>query len=255
VAISSLSIIIQLMVLLLAALSALTTPSRALEKLPADFVRLKEIDPSIIQDIRFAGAHNVLGRPAAGYEGGECVLTRKAAKALALVQAALKPRSLSLKVYDCFRPERATEDLARWGKEKEDGSTKTEFYPHLEKSEIFASGYILPVHSSHSRGSAVDLTLVSLPTRKPEPGIAKACTEPAWKRPSDGSFDMGTSFDCFDPLSNSGNPGIQGLQKANRQILIDAMGRGGFQNMSLEWWHFSLKDEPFPNQYFNFTIR
>src|SRR5579859_5571913 len=111
-------------------------------KLPPGFVFLKNIDPTIPQEIRFAGDHNFLGRPAAGYEAPECVLTESAARALAQVQRALKARSLSLKVFDCYRPERATEDFERWGKDP-DTRTKAEFYPNLNKSEIFKQRYIL----------------------------------------------------------------------------------------------------------------
>src|SRR5579885_2649036 len=184
------------LLLLIALAASIGEPAHAREKMSAAFTRLRDVDPTIIQDLRFAGSHNFLGRPAAGYEKPECILTKEAAKALASVQAALKPRSLSLKVYDCYRPQRATDDFARWGKGKGD-SSKQEFYPHLEKSEILARGYILPTRSSHSRGSTVDLTIVTLPARQPEPGLAAkniACTESSWKRPSDGSFDMGTSF-------------------------------------------------------------
>lgn len=229
---------------------------KAAQSMPNGFVALEFIDPSIAQEIRFAGTHNFVGHKIRGYNAPHCILTEPAARALADIQAELRVKSLSLKVYDCYRPKAAVDQFVQWAHDPKDTSMKKEFYPHIEKSETFTKGYLASV-SSHNRGSTVDLTLVALPITKQEKykKELKDCTLPMGQRFGDNSLDMGTGFDCFDPLSATDSPKVGDAARQNRLLLKSLMEKHGFQNMSNEWWHFTFVKEPFPNQYFDFEIR
>ena len=223
--------------------------------LPAGFVYLRDIAPDIVQDMRYATSHNFLGRPVKGYLAGECILTRRAARALAHVQKRLRRRGLSLKVYDCYRPVRAVRDFVRWARDTRDRKTKAEFYPLIPKTELFKRHYIAR-HSRHSRGSTVDLTIVRWPARpqpKWDPRHQKACHLPAARRYADNSLDFGTGYDCFHPLSHTANPRITGAARRNRELLVSEMLREGFRNYRREWWHFELINEPFKKE-FDFPV-
>ncbi|NNE22845.1 MAG: M15 family metallopeptidase [Rhizobiales bacterium] len=232
-----------------------TTPAGA-GGLPEHFSYLSEVAPSIIQDMRYFGQHNFLGRRVAGYEAGECILTTRAAKRLKAVQARLKPKGLSLKVYDCYRPKRAVADFVAWAQDTEDTATKAEFYSTIPKSELFQRRYIAK-RSKHSRGSAVDVALVALPAAAEPPfdmGAQAACHLPKDQRYGDNSLDFGTGYDCFHELSHTLNPTIKGKARANRALLVAEMARAGFKNYKREWWHFELSDEVFRKTYFDFPI-
>jgi D-alanyl-D-alanine dipeptidase len=192
-----------------------------------DFVYLHDIEPSIIQEIRYAGEDNFIGKPILGYNDPKCILTKSAARSLAAVQAELKQYAMGLRVYDCYRPQRAVDSFVLWAKDLNDNKMKSEFYPHVDKTNLFRDGYIA-AKSGHSRGSTVDLTINNL--------------------------DFGTTFDYFDPLAHTANPEITKLQKQNRLLLKLIMEKNGFKNLPEEWWHYTLKNEPFQNQYFDFEI-
>ncbi len=224
-------------------------------KLPPFFTYLRAVDDSILQEMRYYGVHNFLGRRVKGYEAAECILTKRAANALAKVQTRLKARGLSLKVYDCYRPQRAVKDFVRWSQNK-DKKTKPEFYPTLKKTRLFGLGYIAR-RSTHSRGSTVDLTIVPLPAEKqPKYSFDKqvACFEAAESRYLDNSLDFGTGYDCFHELSHTKNPNISEVARRNRALLVNEMARVGFDNYSKEWWHFTLKNEPYKRRHFDFPI-
>jgi D-alanyl-D-alanine dipeptidase len=226
--------------------------------MPEGFIRLSDVAPDIVQEIRYAGEHNFVGRPVAGYEGPQCWLTREAADALVQVQAAVKVQGYSLKVYDCFRPQRAVSDFVEWAKDPADDVTRAEFYPRLAKDQLFPLGLIAE-KSGHSRGSTVDVTLVPLgsgasPTWQVGDAIAD-CAAPVGVRFPDTSIDMGTGFDCFDPLAATAATQITPQQQDNRRILVAAMEAAGFTNLPEEWWHYTLKDEPFPDAYFDALVR
>ena len=246
--------------MLLVAVAALLGPARiaaAAPKAPAGFVSLHDVAPSILMDIRYDTPHNFIGRPIKGYRQPLCILTRPAAEALARVQDRMLARGYSLKVYDCYRPQRAVDDFVRWGKRVGDQTMKAEFYPHVDKRVVFKQGYIA-TKSGHSRGSTMDLTLVRLPARpqaryRPGQNLV-SCTAPAWQRFRDNSIDMGTGYDCFDPLSHPLNKHIKGKQHRNRLLLRNAMLAEGFTPLATEWWHFTLKDEPYPDTYFDFPV-
>ncbi|MHC3389967.1 M15 family metallopeptidase [Streptomyces lavendulocolor] len=226
-------------------------------KAPEDFVTLRSVDPTIIQEMRYTTAHNFVGEPVDGYRQPVCILTRPAARALHRAQATLLRQGHSLKVYDCYRPQRAVDHFVRWAKDLRDVRMKAEFHPLVDKSRLFADGYIAG-RSGHSRGSTVDLTVVRLPaapTRPYEPGEALVpCYAPQGERFPDNSLDMGTGYDCFDTLSRTDDPRVRGEQRANRNLLRDTLGAEGFVNLPEEWWHFTYEPEPFPDTYFDFPV-
>ena len=239
---------------LLAVLLALAAPAQR----PADFVALDKVDPTILQDMRYATKYNFVGRRIDGYRDPVCILQRRAARALERAQSALRPQALSLKVYDCYRPQRAVDQFARWAANPQDDRMKREFYPHVAKSRLFDSGYIAR-RSGHSRGSTVDLTLVRLPP-KDQPrwtrkrfGLVR-CYAPRAKRYPDNSVNMGTAYDCFDPRANTLDPRITGRPRNNRLLLKRTLEDAGFEDYAKEWWHFTLADERYPATYFDFPV-
>ena len=212
--------------------------------MPKEFVYLHDIDPSILQDVRYATADNFTGKPVPGYGASECVLLRPVAEALKRVQADLAGQGLSLKVYDCYRPQRAVRAFAQWANDGNPSGATKRFYPALNKNELFAARYISSA-SGHSRGIAVDLTLVQLPAR-PQPAFDPKrrygpCTGPAEERAPDNSVDMGTGFDCFDLRSHTASVEISTEQRRWRGVLVAAMERHRFKNYAGEWWHFTYQ--------------
>jgi D-alanyl-D-alanine dipeptidase len=243
------------LVLTICAALALSPASAA--DMPKDFVYLRDIDPTIRQDMRYAGIDNFTGRKVSGYDAAECVLVRQAAEALEAVQEDVRAKGLSLKVYDCYRPLQAVAAFVAWSKAPDNPDEKAVHYPTLEKAELFPQGYIAAV-SSHSRGATMDLTLVPLAEDPAEPVTAGhalgACTAPVADREAETSVDMGTGFDCFDVKANTAVPGLSMAQQQNRQMLVDAMARHGFKNLDKEWWHYTLENEPYPDTVFDFAI-
>lgn len=224
---------------------------------PQDFVALQDVDPTIVQDIRYFSAHNFTGDAVDGYQEPMCLIADSAAQGLKRAQQRLVERGYSLKVYDCYRPQRAVDNFVAWSHDDRDQRMKAEFYPRVDKSALFHDGYIA-YHSGHSRGSTVDLTLVKLPvapTRAYQPGDPLVdCTAPASARFPDDSIDMGTGFDCFDTRAHTLDPRIHGQQLKNRLLLKDALQSEGFTNYAQEWWHFTFEPEPYPDTYFDFPI-
>lgn len=224
---------------------------------PADFVALQDVDPSILQEMRYFSAHNFTGDPVDGYRSPTCILTRQAADALHRAQQDFLERGYSLKVYDCYRPQRAVNDFVAWARDLADQRMKQEFYPRVDKSVLFADGYIAE-KSGHSRGSTVDLTLVALPPAAEAPYTAGQplvdCTAPQDVRFSDNSIDMGTGFDCFDTLAHTLDPRVGGDELKNRLLLTEGLEHQGFVNYDQEWWHFTYQPEPYPDTYFDFPV-
>ena len=238
----------------------LLVPAHAAQEqtgLPAGFVFLRDVAPNIVQDIRYHGWHNFLGRPVKGYEAAECILTMDAAHALKAVQEELNASGLGLKVYDCYRPQRAVGDFVAWSKNPKDQAAKAEFYPNVDKKDFFELGYVAK-KSGHSRGSTVDLTIVPWPHKTAEtfsPGQSlMPCTAPYGERFVDGSIDMGTGFDCMDERSHSLADSVPLVARENRLRLRKIMEKHGFSPYEFEWWHFTLKNEPFPDTYFDFPV-
>jgi len=221
------------------------------------FVYLADIDATIVQDIRYAGSHNFVGRPIAGYQAAECILTEPAARSLAKAQAQLAAQELSLMVWDCYRPERAVADFVAWSKIVDDTRMKAEFYPHTDKSKFFALGYIAS-RSGHSRGSTVDIGIVpksiSTPPIFDTAAPLRSCIGQKGARWDDGTIDFGTGYDCFDERAATRHAGVGRQARANRQLLQTLMEHAGFQPYAKEWWHFELANRPFANQGFDFPI-
>ncbi|MEW1675022.1 M15 family metallopeptidase [Streptomyces noursei] len=224
---------------------------------PREFVALRDVDPTIIQEIRYATPHDFMGVPVTGYREPLCLLTRDAARALHRAQVGFLRRGYSLKVYDCYRPQRAVDHFVAWAKDLSDQRMKAEFYPRVDKSVLFRDGYIAE-KSGHSRGSTVDLTLVRLPavpTRPYVPGEPlTSCFGPKASRFPDNSLDMGTGFDCFDTLAHTLDPRITGARRAHRLLLKAGLEEAGFVNYADEWWHYTFSPETFPDTYFDFPI-
>jgi len=231
-------------VAILAAMALVAPPGHALAgPLPADFVYLRDIDPTIQQDIRYAGVNNFVGRRLAGYEAAECVVKRPVGLALREVQRDLASRQLSLKMLDCYRPQRAVNDIVAWAREGNETQAQRRYNPSFSKTELFRLGYVA-IRSGHSTGAAVDLTLVDLragkgPSFDPRRAYAD-CTAAEALRAPEASVDMGTGYDCSDAKAHTASRAITPQQRRWRETLISAMQRAGFKNYRLEWWHFSL---------------
>jgi len=240
-----------LRILFLASLAVRPELALANSRLPEGFVHLETVAPSIRQDMRYFGKDNFLGTRVDGYLAPRCILTKPAAIALARAQAELQPEGLSLKVFDCYRPQRAIRHFLRWAKLPDDPGLRARYYPNLSKPQLLRQVYISD-RSGHSRGSTVDLTIVRV-----KDGTAVAghdgCSAQAARR--DGALDMGSGFDCFDPVSNTADSSITVQQRANRLLLKAVMKRAGFYNYDREWWHYILNREPFPETYFDFEVR
>ncbi len=224
--------------------------------LPAGFVYLRDHDPTIVQDIRYAGSYNFIGSPIPGYAAAECILTREAADHLAEVQAMLASQSLSLLVWDCYRPERAVKAFVEWSGRAGSSWTDQVFFPRLRKDRLFSLGYIAS-RSSHSRGSTVDLGLMPKGSKIPlvAPGDPdRSCRGSPAERRGEGTLDFGTAFDCFDASSGDGARDISREAMANRANLRRVMERAGFKPYAREWWHFTLADEPYRSRAFDFPI-
>jgi D-alanyl-D-alanine dipeptidase len=238
-------------------LLALASPADA-QALPGGFVYLRDIDPSIIQDIRYGGSNNFLGRRLAGYEAGECVVKREVALALSRIQARLAPRKLSLKMMDCYRPARAVRDMWLWAQNGRETPADRRFNPAFRKQDLFRLGYIA-THSGHSTGSALDLTLVDLTadnsTRFDPAKTYADCTAPAADRAPEASIDMGTGYDCTDLKGHTAASTITPEQRRWRHELVAAMATEGFVNYWKEWWHFSLPGAGGPAYDFPITPR
>jgi zinc D-Ala-D-Ala dipeptidase len=205
-----------------------------IEQRPETFVDAAVVAHGLLVEARYATAHNFVGAPINGYDRPICYLTKPAASALALVVIDLEVKGLTLKAYDCYRPERAVAHFVHWARDLRDQKMKTEFYPHVDKSTLFRDGYIAS-RSGHSRGSTIDLTLA--------------------RRDNGEPLDMGTPFDFFSPRSSPSDRQISADAQKNRALLAQAMAHRGFRPYEKEWWHFTLRHEPYPETYFDFPVR
>jgi len=200
---------------------------------PADFVDARTVVPGLVVEMRYAGAENFVGRRITGYDAPVCLLTREAATALAAAQAQLAPFGLGLKVYDCYRPARAVAHFARWARDPRDQVRKRDYYPNVDKGQLFALGYIAE-RSGHSRGSTVDVTIVDAVTKH--------------------ELDMGGAYDLFDTRSWPTDTTVGASARANRLLLQATMRAHGFDPLKEEWWHFKLRGEPYPQTHFDFPV-
>ena len=219
----------------------------------SNFVNITDVVPDVILEIRYYGTYNFVGSRIDGYEEPTALLTKQAAKALKAVSDDVMKQGYRLKIYDAYRPQKGVDHFVRWASNLNATEMKDYFYPDLDKKVLFEQEYIYE-RSGHTRGSTIDLTLFDMKTEK--------------------EVDMGGTFDWFGPESHPdfcGNPetgeytgdnskspkgrSITAQQFANRMILRNAMLRHGFKPLDTEWWHFTLKDEPFPDTYFTFPVK
>jgi D-alanyl-D-alanine dipeptidase len=199
-----------------------------------DFIDLKEIMPNLRSDLRYYGSNNFVGKPIEGYNQPKVYLTKDAAYALKKVQDELERLGFGLLIYDAYRPQRATDHFVKWAEDESDTSMKLQYYPNIDKQDLFSKGYI-SLKSGHSRGSTVDLTIVSLKTKQ--------------------ILNMGSPYDLFDEVSSTSHTAsITKNQHSLRLLLKRRMEKHGWQSYEQEWWHFTLKNEPFPDTYFDFPI-
>jgi zinc D-Ala-D-Ala dipeptidase len=218
----------------LALLLLAAPPVHAQAPLPAGFVDAAAVVDGLVVDMRYFGANNFVGERIDGYERPRCLLSVPAADALAAVERDLAARGLGLKAFDCYRPQRAVAQFVRWAQRIDDMKRKREFYPNVDKRDLFKEGYISD-RSGHSRGSTVDVTVV--------------------RRADARELDMGSPFDFFSPKSWPSDTSVSDQAQKNRALLAAAMIRGGFRPYDKEWWHFTLVNEPFPDTYFDFPVK
>ena len=197
------------------------------------FCLLTDSIPDILLDMRYCSDYNFVGTRIDGYEEPVAILTTQAASALRKVSDDLRTQGFRLKIYDAYRPQRAVAHFRRWGQDPDDTIMRADFYPGLSKQQIFSRGFVAR-KSGHSRGSTVDLTLVHADTGE--------------------DVDMGGSFDFFGERSHTFSEQITDQQRQNRLLLRNAMLRRGFRPVQGEWWHFTLRNEPFPDTYFDFPV-
>lgn len=201
--------------------------------LPEGFVYVLDVCPDVEEDIRYFGDNNFLGCPVDGYRAPRAILTRDAAQALKKAACKAKCNGLRLRIYDCYRPQRAVDHFVRWAEDVNDQKNKAIYYPDVNKADVFELGFIAK-RSGHSRGSTVDLTLVDENGRE---------------------LDMGGIFDFFGERSHPDYQGVSVEQFQNRMLLREIMVSSGFVPLKEEWWHFTLKNEPHKEEYFDFEVR
>lgn len=200
---------------------------------PSGFVMLHDVVPDVILEMRYFSTYNFVGKRIDGYNAPVALCSREAAEALATAAEELASQGYRIKVYDAYRPQSAVDHFARWGRNLSDTAMRQVFYPEVDKSLVFALGYVAH-HSGHTRGSTFDLTIVDVRT-----GL---------------EVDMGGTFDYFGPRSSYGYSKLTDEQRHNRAILRNAMMDAGFRPYGQEWWHFTLRNEPYPNTYFTFPV-
>ena len=210
---------------------------QGIPKIPDGFLYVKEVIPTIELDVRYFSSNNFVGKPIQGYYAPKCILTKEAAYALMEVQQELKQYGLGLKIFDAYRPQQAVNHFVQWAEDPYDKTNKEIYYPNVPKNKLFKKGYIAS-KSGHSRGSTVDLTIVSL-------------------RPNESKEElpMGTPFDYFGKESWPDYKEISMTSRAHRLLLKLVMEKYGFKSLPTEWWHFTLKNEPYPDRYFDFLVQ
>lgn len=204
------------------------------QELPDGFVYAKNIIPDLDVELRYYSINNFVGDTIEGYYANKLIISKPTAEALKLVQAELQQQNLCLKVYDGYRPQKAVNHFIRWAKDLNDTINKEQFYPDVKKRHLFRDGYIAS-QSGHSRGSTLDLTIINGNTQEP--------------------LDMGSPYDFFGEASWVDYQNITETQKQNRKLLQTVMLKYDFRNYSQEWWHFTLRGEPFPDTYFEFEVK
>ena len=225
---------------------------------PPGFINFADVAPRAIIGMRYATNHNFIGRRVVGYNAPLCILTEEAATALKQVSDDAYREGYLLKMYDCYRPQQSVDSFVAWSKNELDTLAQAEFYPDCKNKSSLFPQYIA-LKSGHSRGSTMDLTLVSIPVKEQEeylPGQKlERCDAKLGVRFGDNSIDMGSGFDCFSAISHTASPLVSEEARQNRMRLKRLMERHNFDNYVDEFWHYTLKHEPYPDTYFNFPIQ
>ncbi len=219
--------------LLLALILGLFAFKSSIKKLPKGFVYVTDIIPNIKLDLRYLSANNFVGKPIDGYNIEKCILSIEAANALKKVENDLLDLGLCIKIYDTYRPQKAVNHFKKWAKDINDTLMKSQYYPKIKKRDLFKLQYISS-KSRHSSGSTVDLTIFSDKTND--------------------VLDMGSDYDFFSKKSWVNYQNLTVKQKENRELLQKVMLQNGFRSYPKEWWHFTLRYEPYRNHYFDFNV-
>ena len=212
---------------------ALFVCSLTFAQLPKGFVYAKDIIPDLAKELRYCTENNFVGEAIDGYNKPVVIMTLQTAIALKKVQVLLKEDGFGLKIYDAYRPQQAVNQFVRWAKVESDTLMKQQYYPDIDKNRLIPNGYIAS-KSRHSSGSTLDLTIINLSTGE--------------------ELDMGSHYDFFGQKSWVKAPHLEKMHRKNRDLLQKVMKKNGFRNYMQEWWHFTLKGEPFKNQYFDFLV-
>lgn len=228
------------------------------DRLPEGFVYLHKIIPNIQISLRYATDENFVGCIVNGYFDNVSIVTESTGQALKQVQAFAQDKGYELVIYDSYRPQKSVDHFIRWSEDSHDPQrTKEHYYPRIRKEDAFQLGYIAK-RSGHTRGSTVDLTIIPLGQRVINPPIPK---KRILKDNStilfldDGTVDMGSSFDLLDEVSHTNSPLISDDEHQRRIMFREMMEQAGFVNYTKEWWHYTLKNEPFLQTYFDFDVK
>ena len=236
----------------------LAPASAAAQQAPSGaFSLVSDAAPTVVQEMRYITPHNFIGRPIKGYRDAECILTRQAADALAQVQAAVRPRGYTLKVYDCYRPQRAVDDFVAWGKRLKDQKMKAEFYPRVDKRNVFKDGYIATSPATHAAARWTSRSSSARPASRSATTAATGCATAPTRAPSASATTRSTWARATTASTSKSHPfaaSVTKKQRRNRLILRRAMLAAGFKGLETEWWHFTLRDEPFPETFFDFPV-
>lgn len=229
--------------------------SKPQSTLPEGFVFLNDVDPMIIENVRYATDENFLGRVVPGYNTKRIVVTKAAANALKAAHEDLKKQGYTLVVYDAYRPQRSVDAFVKWAEDMNDLAAKSKYYPTIDKKDLFKLDYIA-AKSSHTRGSTFDLTIIKTGQALKNINLSHRPLVSGESIPflDDNTVDMGSSFDLFHPASHHDSPLVDAQYTRNRNMLRETLKKQGFKEYKEEWWHYTLMDEPYPDTYYDFVI-
>ncbi|CAF1188077.1 unnamed protein product [Rotaria sp. Silwood1] len=232
--------------------------SSVCERLPSGFVYLHDIIPDIQVSLRYASQENFIGCVINGYYSNVSIVTEAAALALKQAQQLVKEHGYELVIYDSYRPQKSVNHFIKWSEDPNDAQIKKDhYYPRINKEDLFTLQYIAK-KSGHTRGSTVDLTIIPIGKRLLNPLIPIKRTlndNSTILFLDDGTVDMGSSFDLLDEASHINSRLVNEIYQQMRMMFKDIMEKVGFINYEKEWWHYTLKNEPFPDTYFDFDVK